>query len=715
MKLIRAEFQNFRLLRDLKLDFSTDLDKPLTVIRAENESGKTTILTALQWALYGDDALPGKASEYRLHPIDWDVRFAGNQVPISVQVDFEISHVKRTSKGLLPQIHRYRIVRSTYEIIKGDQFERQASTAQLFELTDSGSQPVEHPDARIRTLLPPELREVFFTDGDRALSFIEADVSKSTKRERVQRAIRSLLGLGVVENALHHVRKAASSVNKAVKKIGSADSLQKIAGRLDEIGEAIEQLEEKSEKAKLQFATFDEKLADVQRKIAEALIKGDREELERDIKREKQAINNLRKKKADAQKEHSKLFRSLSLSRDLLTPVIVEGLTKLDDLYDQGKIPNTTIPVLEERLKQTVCICGESLDPNDPNGKNRRHYIHTLIEESKKADQLQHRMTDLFYAAKPLQPQGVKREDRWVSKYEAIVEERDDIELQLAEHEKKLRALQAKLDSIPDVKIQRLREAERHFKEQRDRFQTEHAMCTAQIDMLKKESQKLEVERDRLLSKQKLGANLLAELAVIRDVEQVLHNTYERIAKEELKKVSQHMNKLFLEMIGADPDQGAIIQGTEISEEFDIIVYGPNKLTLDPDQDLNGASRRALTLAFILALTKVSEVEAPNVIDTPLGMMSGYVKQSVLNTAVRESAQLILFLTRSEIAGCEEILDQKAGSVVTLTNPAHYPKMLLNNPHVKERTLLRCDCDHRSECMRCQRRTSIETRAETPV
>ena len=62
MKLLRAEFENFRLLRNLALDFSTDDAKNLTVIRAENESGKTTILTALQWALYGDDALPSKGT-----------------------------------------------------------------------------------------------------------------------------------------------------------------------------------------------------------------------------------------------------------------------------------------------------------------------------------------------------------------------------------------------------------------------------------------------------------------------------------------------------------------------------------------------------------------------------------------------------------------------------------------------------------------------------
>ena len=188
----------------------------------------------------------------------------------------------------------------------------------------------------------------------------------------------------------------------------------------------------------------------------------------------------------------------------------------------------------------------------------------------------------------------------------------------------------------------------------------------------------------------------------------VLRSAYERITNEELQKVSDLMNNIFLEMIGADPEQGAIIRRAEISREFDIIVYGPSERTLNPDRDLNGASRRALTLAFILALTKVSEVEAPNVIDTPLGMTSGFVKRSILRTAARESAQLILFLTHDEIAGCEKIIDQAAGVVFTLTNPAHFPKMLVNDPGVEERKVLRCECDHRNECQVCHRRPDVQ-------
>jgi len=91
LKLRRARFKNFRLLRDIELSFSTDDQKRLTVICAENESGKTTMLTALQWAFFGDAALdeaPGRP--VRLYPIDWDA-ISEPRVPVSVEVEFDYS------------------------------------------------------------------------------------------------------------------------------------------------------------------------------------------------------------------------------------------------------------------------------------------------------------------------------------------------------------------------------------------------------------------------------------------------------------------------------------------------------------------------------------------------------------------------------------------------------------------------------------------------
>jgi DNA sulfur modification protein DndD len=165
------------------------------------------------------------------------------------------------------------------------------------------------------------------------------------------------------------------------------------------------------------------------------------------------------------------------------------------------------------------------------------------------------------------------------------------------------------------------------------------------------------------------------------------------------------MNKLFLGMIGSDPiaNPNTMIQSAALTNQFDIKVYGVNGHELDPDEDLNGASRRAITLAFILALTKVSKVDAVNIIDTPLGMMSGFVKRSVLKNLIAESKQVILFLTHSEIVGVEDILDDFAGNVYTLTNPGHYPVQLANKPPKEESAVIRCACTHREVCDLCER------------
>ena len=196
------------------------------------------------------------------------------------------------------------------------------------------------------------------------------------------------------------------------------------------------------------------------------------------------------------------------------------------------------------------------------------------------------------------------------------------------------------------------------------------------------------------------------KLAVASDAREVLEATLEIMRTREVDAVSTLMNEIFLGMIGAGVEERSLIRKAAITREFQITVAGMNDRVLDPSQDLNGASRRALTLAFVLALAEVSGRSAPNVIDTPLGMMSGYVKREVLKTASARSSQLILFLTHSEIAGCEDILDECAGQVLTITNPAHYPKILMHDPGLVGAGVLVCKCNHRATCRVCERRES---------
>ena len=712
MKLLRVRFENFRLLRDLELEFHTTQQKRLVVIRAANESGKTTILHGLRWVLYGDTALPGRGKSFRLHPIDWDGK---SPVPIAVTIDFEVTR-HRTSRGRRIDTHkRYQLVRTTTEDI--DTLRRAPSTVKLFEVTSVGSKSVAYPEAIIKEELPPELREVFFTDGDRALSFIEADVALSTKRQRVERAIRSLLGLGILESAVGHVKKARAAANRQAKNLNPTGDLGRAVTQLEQLVANRDRLQKELKDAESQFVAFDERLTDVSRTISLALAEGDKDELRRDLTHAKKRISGLEADGRKAKTGHSRLFRSQAVATGLLTPRISGAYQLLEKLRDRGKIPNTTIPVLEERLATGTCICGETLDPSVPAGAIRREHITTLIEKSRHADEIQSIITELYYKAVVPSGDDVHSGKEWLASYASVADIRDRIDTGRDKAGKRLRALEAKLDALPDTDIQGLRHTQRQYKDQRDRLLERRAVIETRLEGIQDDYERVDRKCKRLLRTEEKGARVRAQLAITQDVVDVLEAAERRIKTEELRKVSEMMNTLFLRMIGADShevtdessqQQRSIIRSAEINEEFDILVYGPERKQLNPDQDLNGASRRALTLAFILALTKVSEVEAPNVIDTPLGMTSGFVKRSMLRSVAAVSSQLILFLTHDEIAGCEDILDEIASTVVTLTNPAHYPRMLVHPPSVTVRKILRCECGHRDKCRTCIRRKDPE-------
>jgi DNA sulfur modification protein DndD len=287
------------------------------------------------------------------------------------------------------------------------------------------------------------------------------------------------------------------------------------------------------------------------------------------------------------------------------------------------------------------------------------------------------------------------------------VEQREQIEDRLQAAETEQKRLEAVVDALPDTDVALLRKTHRDFQRTREEALKRRHLSEEKTTQLKAERQRLDGEYQAMVRRSRAAARVRARLQAAEDVRSVLLGAYEAIERDEIPAVSRAMNRYFLDMIGGDP-QHTIIQEAAVTENYDIVVYGPMRRILDPDTDLNGASRRALTLAFILALTEVSGVKAPNVIDTPLGMMSPQIKRAAVETAVEHSNQLVLLLTRSEIRDIEDLIDRYAGAAITLSSSAHYPKWLRNDPRREYFAALRCDCTHRQYCAVCERTGDAE-------
>ena len=704
MRLISAKISNFRLLKDLELNFSTDPAKKLTVIRAANETGKTTCLNALLWCLYGSSALPQRG-HYSLFPSD--EKDKSRKVEVSVEIDFEVDFAENKFKvGAIVSKTKYKLQRSCQELaILSNGKYRDHEAVRLWKLSSSGVHQVIESEVKgiIEATLPASLKNVYFTDGDSAMSFIEAAATQGQKRQRVAGAIESLLGLSILDSTIKHLGHIASKFSQEVDNTDYAREIEelydRIAGYDEDITEWGDELKDSTEKAK----QIEDMLRQVSQKREELLKLGNKSILiERRIKAER-TLDDQRKNERLIYRSLASLSYGELATRALLRSQLTKAQSELNSLNRSKQLPKVNIPILEELLARSTCFCGSELDGLTASGASRREEIKKSIESSRQSDAVQEAASSLFYAIRSIDSANADKE--WRDRYSTLVEQLQHCATTISRTEDELGLVEAEIKAIDDSHLQDLTQ---HKSNLENELRIEHSKSTKKSTQIEDvESRKLDAidSLNRLRSKLGKTNNSAFNWDISKQIKEIFQTIVERLKKDELKKVSDEMNRIFLAMIGQDKlTENSLIRRAELTNEFDIVVYGPNNHLLNPDQDLNGASRRAITLSFILALTKVSAVEAPNIIDTPLGMMSGYVKQSVLFNIIKEGSQPILFLTHDEIKGVEDLLDRHAGRIFTLTNPAHFPIMLANRPPENQSSVLRCECNHHNACVLCERK-----------
>ncbi|SMC43543.1 AAA family ATPase [Pseudomonas sp. URIL14HWK12:I5] len=707
MKLLEATIKNFRLLKELTLDFSVDPEKPLTVIRAANETGKTTCQNALMWCLYGSKALPRKG-EYSLFPSDASAR-GEKRVEVSVEIRFEVEHATGLGKGRHQiSTQRYHLIRSCVENApKEGAKPRHSEVRALWRsgLTGDVKVPDLEVDDIIEGALPESLKDVYFTDGDSAMSFIEAAASQSIKRQRVTNAIEALLGLTTLEKTVSHLGTVVARFSQEIDNKNYAKELEILNDRINGLQEDIEEWKAKREEAELNIAEVTREHALVESKIEEALLRGDKEKL---VKKKAQAQQNISRLSENA-KQQLKVISSLASGEELSLAILEGAIVKVKDNLNKRnqskQLPKVNVPILEELLDRDSCFCGSDLTADSLEGRSRRSKISGAIEKSRASDLVQESASSLFYRIRSVDP--AVGAPRWISRYSEMHLSYSQLLSSVTMSERELQEVEEDLSTVQGSHVPELKDQRLKLLAELQKLRSDEGTHSSRIHEATERLK--DADREREVVRKKLGKTNTSTINydLAKEAQVVFSTIIDRLRHEELKKVSVEMNRIFLSMIGSEGEksQFGLIQSAELTDEFDIMVYGPDKHRLNPDQDLNGASRRAITLSFILALTKISEVEAPNIIDTPLGMMSGYVKQSVLINTIKEGSQVVLFLTHDEIKGVEEILDRHAGRVFTLTNPAHYPKMLLNKPEVSDSRVVRCECDHRGSCDVCERKS----------
>ena len=388
MKLVSAHIKNFKLLKSVDLAFSIDEARPLTVIRAENGSGKTSILYALRWAMYGaKDGLP--------HP---GMRLTAAKSPpgrpVTVQVRVEFT----TTEPYTGEEVRYRLIRSCEETPgEDDSYKRTKDKLRLLRQTPAGEEDIEHgKEGLIHKLLPPNLADVFFTNGDDVQRFISSGQRADRERQQaVHNAIRQLLGLDNVEAAAKHLATITKSLKR---KLANEAGGEVLAARNahDDLEDRIAAKEHERDNIHRRIEAVEERIRETERELDSIRGIGDLEAAQARIKGLREDLEELDARENDIRDQMKSLLRSETLSWRLLGARLQQGVDNLEELANRKVIPGVAIEVLTDRLELGICICGEEL----AQGSDRYAHVEHLVEQQRLDSSEQQRLSTLWHVSR---------------------------------------------------------------------------------------------------------------------------------------------------------------------------------------------------------------------------------------------------------------------------------------------------------------------------
>ena len=730
LKIRYIEINNFACFEHIEIEPSTDPERPLTVLRAENGSGKTTFLRALRWGMYGEQGLPSDGAKFSVHPAWWHPDDTGikTQVTIEFENDGSTRHDTRDSSNST----LYRLARSVTTIGKptarADEpdFRRVHERTLLMSKKDNGpwERNEKSADWVIGELLPSDLRDFFVMDADEAADFVGGSENKTMSRQAVIRkttsAVHSLLGIDVFQEASKRVDKIAQGFGAQATKVIGDTNLDELQTELNQLREDQEELNEKISDQRTQKAELEDRLRSRRDDLEDELKNvGAAEELRERLQQNRQLTDKTTTQRATTLGLLAGQLESTELLASLAKHQVSAAYEILRPLHEQGRIPLKHIHYVRSILETGTCVCGQDLTMQ---GTHRRH-VEELITQSAEQENRANYLGQLHDAAKSLA--NISEETAWDDRSNHYAADFANLDKALSELKLERDDIDKKLSALDEVKIQTIRDEIAALEKQVDNLNrsvatNENTLPSLLRDIDSHEKKIHQRQRGERVAADKRAAENLAYL-----ISKILKRAYATIQGEQVNELSSRMDRLFaqiaanvsdedLERIQTDKATLKMIAEVGIrpvetkAGEFEIYALNSRSRSMPPIE-INGASRRVLALSFVLALCIESKTHAPLIADSLLNFMSGTVRRNTLRATAENSSQPILMLTGSDLAAPSEVetVQKHAGATYTLTGQwdaidaggggdvVHWTE--------QRQVSLVCECGPREYCKVCER------------
>jgi DNA sulfur modification protein DndD len=607
------------------LELSSDDEKNVTLIHAENGVGKTTLLNAMLWCFYNTTT----AKFERKHDlVNHDAVAAGRN---SAYVEVLFEHNDK----------RYRARRYTGSGLHGDR------SFSIMRLDDGHNVTIDNPDTFINTVIPKTMVGHFLFDGEHAEIFLGEE-----NRGSIRQAVQDILGCKLIETAIDdladsasHYRRQMPKTQKSASITELSEEIENIEGQLTSARAAVEGLKLEADNVRQQIADIDDKLRN---SAASKELQSSRER----VKRQWAAAT---KRATDAQDEVLKWLGDYG--RFLVSTRITEqAFDHLEAQENKGGLPSPyNEEFVHDLLEMEKCICGTDLKP----GTESYDLVKSRLHKAANAT-LRSRLNAVRATISQLKSEREKAPARLDAANKRLASARSDVSTAEAE----LGEISEKLLGIDFGEI-----AEREAK--RNELQTSLTGIDRDIGGFQSRIAMAESQRSakQALMKKKADTDDDARIFIARQsVCEALRQRLEVELEEEEEAARTVLRTSIAKVLAATSRKSFKLK---LSDEYAVSLVNE----LGTQLPKSSGENQLLGLAFTAALAEFAKIRqnaqdhrllrgtvAPLVLDSPFGQLDESYRRTTGEYVPKMASQVVLMVSGSQAgSGAVDALRSRVG------------------------------------------------------
>ncbi|HEJ2409008.1 TPA: AAA family ATPase [Pseudomonas aeruginosa] len=645
MKLKKLTIRNFRqFYGEVSISFSTDDQASVTVIHGENGAGKTSLLNAFKWVLYGttdfDTNNENILSEKAIAEAGQD-----STIVMSVTLEFD-------DDGATYTAHREQ------KFAKGAGLNAESlgpSVPLLTWINSAGlSGRSSNPGSQLNQILPEDMHGYFFFNGER----IEK-LAYNSASTQVREAIKGLMGLNILDRAEKQLKgPVIRHFNKEAKDSSSGN----MTVLLEEQSRLTDQIQQKEDEIKVWKHTLSE--IDLEIEAIDKRLQSIEAIAEKQKRRKglEEQLEQIKKDKADASAALNKNVTERGFLA-FIESQLTEVTQYLDGMRIRGEMPSKIkATFIDDLIDLGKCICGQPLEPGSDCVKTLESYKTTIKDNC-----VEEQFMALFGVMSHLQSERkalFASINESMTKLTELADRRKNFLGQIDELGEKIKGVEDSAD---------LEERRAGLKAESLELNAkcavgEHVKSAWEEQLKDKER---EIEKELVNSNQADLSQRRKQLA--KEVAETIGELHEAMAHQVRSDLSKKVDGTFRKIMRKD-------YWAEIDEDFTLKIFknieGHGK---QPVWEKSTGENQVTSLCFISSIVNSAKERAskpgvfqkggiyPIVMDSPFGALDPEYRQKVATFIPALADQVIVMVSKSQWRGeVESELSKRLGKQYTL-------------------------------------------------